>query len=263
MTIFKSNFRNEHGEAQTSLSFECNAKRNLYLESQHEESYAKIIELENKVIEKEPSPELVFGPPTFTQSLQNADDVLEGTSIRLECRLQPVNDPTMKVHWTLNGQPIGEGNRFRHARNMDLITLDIIFVVPEDEGLWACNAVSDFGQATTSSTVKVQPIDALLLDTQNEASWQRVQELEAPKPLPEEEPEREKEPPRFTVNLSQVPELQEGQSAIIQGKVEPEWDSDLYIEWYKDGAPLGSANRFKTQYALGNVYLNILYAFGN
>lgn len=48
--------RNDYGEASTSLSFECNAKRNLYLESQHEESYKKIVELENRVIEKEPSP---------------------------------------------------------------------------------------------------------------------------------------------------------------------------------------------------------------
>lgn len=79
--------RNEHGEAQTSLSFECNAKRNLYLESQHEESYKKIVELENRVVEKEPSPELVFGPPTFTQNLQNADDVLEGSSVHLNGKI--------------------------------------------------------------------------------------------------------------------------------------------------------------------------------
>lgn len=48
-------------------------------------------------------------------------------------------------------------------------------MLTEDEGLYSCEAVSDFGQATTSCTVKVQPIDALLLDTQHEASWQRVQ----------------------------------------------------------------------------------------
>jgi hypothetical protein len=121
---------------------------------------------------------------------------------------------------------------------MDLITLDLVYVLPEDEGLYTCEAVSDFGQAATSATIKVQAIDALLLDTQHDASWQRIQEIEAPKPLPEEAPEREKEPPRFIINLSQVPDLQEGQSAMISGKVEPAWDNELVIEFYKDGQPL-------------------------
>ncbi|KAI6230227.1 Hemicentin-1 [Aphelenchoides fujianensis] len=250
---------NEAGEAETSLQFDCRPQKNLYLESQHEESYAKIYEMENRVIEKEPSPELVFPPPTFTQNLQNADGLVEGESIRFECRLQPINDPTLKVSWTLNGNPLSEANRYRLARNVDHNVLDIIFVVPEDEGLLECHAVSDYGQATTSATLKVQGIDALQLDTKHEESWRRVQELEAPKPEPEELPEPAKEPPRFTVQLTAVPETPEGTPVNCTAQYEPTNDNTLVVEWLKDGAPLGASNRIKTAADLGNVALSLLH----
>lgn len=79
--------------------------------------------------------------------------------------------------------------------------------------------------------------------------------------ITEELPERAKEPPRFTTNLNQVPPLQEGQSTALFATVEPSWDNELTIEWLKDGMPLMHANRFRTNYALGNVYLNALHLF--
>lgn len=38
------------------------------------------------------------------------DGIVDGQSARLECRLQPVNDPTLKVYWTKNGLPLPEGD---------------------------------------------------------------------------------------------------------------------------------------------------------
>ncbi len=38
--------------------------------------------------------------------MENLD---EGDSVRLQCRLQPVNDPSLKVRWIRNGIPIPEG----------------------------------------------------------------------------------------------------------------------------------------------------------
>jgi hypothetical protein len=88
---------NDAGEAESSITIGCDAKRNLYLESQHEQSWAKIQEMENREMAKEPSPELHFPPPTFIVPLESKEDLTEGDQIRLECRLQPVNDPTLKV----------------------------------------------------------------------------------------------------------------------------------------------------------------------
>jgi hypothetical protein len=53
--------------------------------------------MENREAVKEPSPELHFPPPTFIVPLENREDLIEGDAVRLECRLQPVNDPTLKV----------------------------------------------------------------------------------------------------------------------------------------------------------------------
>lgn len=61
---------NEAGEATSTISFECISKHNIYLDSHHEESWVKIQELENRKPNKEPSPELVFMPPTFTTQLE-------------------------------------------------------------------------------------------------------------------------------------------------------------------------------------------------
>lgn len=46
------------------------AKRSIYLDTYHEESWAQIQEMESRVAERPPSPEMKFPPPTFTQTLQ-------------------------------------------------------------------------------------------------------------------------------------------------------------------------------------------------
>ncbi len=43
------------------------------------------------------------------QALENVDNLNEGDSVRLEARVQPVGDPTLKVHWLKNNQPISQG----------------------------------------------------------------------------------------------------------------------------------------------------------
>lgn len=148
------------------------------------------------------------------------------------------------------------------ARNMDYVTLDILAVYGEDSGTYECRAVSAFGEATTSCEVKCQATDALMLDTQHQESWNRIQEIESRQPEEYEAPEPEKVPPHFTVDLSTgLPEFQEGQPIHLEAMVEPTNDNQLVIEWFRDGAPLPSGSRFKTVHAFGYVSLDILYSF--
>ncbi|CAD5224123.1 unnamed protein product [Bursaphelenchus okinawaensis] len=252
---------NEAGEAETSLDLNITGKKNIYLETQHEESWNKIYEMENRVIEREPSPELVFPPPNFTQQLNTLDELTEGDHIRLECRLQPVNDPTLKVTWTVNGQPLPEASRWIHSRNMDLIVLDVPGVVGEDSGLYSCHAVSAFGEATTSTTLKVTPTDALLLDTQHQESWNQIQEIENRQPPELIVPEPEKVAPKFVNNLPQLPAFEEGDPIHIEGQIEPTDDNQLVVEWFFNGQPLSNGHRYRTVHDFGYVSLDILYAF--
>lgn len=92
--------------------------------------------------------------PAFTRPLHNVETV-EGTNIHLECRLQPVGDPSMRVDWTCNGRPVRVGHRFRPAYEFDYVALDLLSVYPMDSGVYTCQARNALGEAVTSCSVKV------------------------------------------------------------------------------------------------------------
>ncbi|VDO67652.1 unnamed protein product [Heligmosomoides polygyrus] len=326
---------NAAGQAETRFKLECRPRRNIYLDTQHESSWAKIQEMENRVVERPPSPEMSFPAPQFTEQLKNIDEATEADAVRLDCRLLPVNDPTMKVYWTVNGNPIPEASRFMPARNFDYVSLDILGLYPEDSGVYTCKAVSDFGEAATSCTVKCTPIKSLMLDPQHEQSWmpprfvvplkgqmgefaegtpihlecdveptndnkltdsgewtcvaknelgeantvasfnvlprgviytdpqhpnswQRIQELEAPKVQPEEAPEREHDAPQFLEPMESLERI-EFQPAHFETRLQPVADPNLVVQWYKDGMPLHNGNRFKLTSDFGYVALDIAH----
>ncbi|KJH46031.1 immunoglobulin I-set domain protein [Dictyocaulus viviparus] len=245
--IYTCRATNASGEANTQFKLECKPKRNIYLDTYHESSWAKIQEMENREEIREPSPEMSFPPPTFTEQLQNIDGANEADVVRLDCRLLPVNDPTLKVFWTVNGNPIPEASRFMPSRNFDYVSLDILGLYPEDSGVYTCQAVSDFGEAATSCTVKCAPTKSLLLDPQHEESWTRVQEIENRRPPERVYEEPEKLPPRFIVPLQgDMGELPEG--------------SAIHMEFH-NGMPLTNGHRFRTAHDFSHVSLDILYAF--
>ncbi|VDK72603.1 unnamed protein product [Litomosoides sigmodontis] len=253
---------NAAGEATTEFFIDCKPRRNIYLDTQHAESWAKIQEIENYQPQREPSPELSFPPPTFILPLQNFDGIVDGDSVRLECRLQPVNDPTLKVYWTKNGLPLPEGSRFMPARNLDYVTLDLLAVYGEDSGMYSCRAISEFGEATTSCIVTCQPTESLVLDTQNQESWSQIQDLESRRP---QEPiyfEPEKIAPRFVIALpTQFGEFNEGEPIHLEAQIEPTNDNELTVEWFQNGQPLANGHRFRKTHDFGYVSLDILYAF--
>uniref|UniRef100_A0A7I4YU80 Ig-like domain-containing protein n=1 Tax=Haemonchus contortus TaxID=6289 RepID=A0A7I4YU80_HAECO len=254
---------NNAGQAETSFKLECKPRRNIYLDTQHESSWAKIQEMENRQEIRPPSPEMSFPPPTFTEQLQNIDEATEADAVRLDCRLVPVNDPTLKVFWTVNGQPIPEASRFMPARNFDYVSLDILGLYPEDSGVYTCKAVSDFGEAATSCTVKCTPISALMLDPQHEQSWVRVQEIENRRPPERVEEEIEKMPPKFVVPLpGKLDDVAEGTPIHLECEVIPTNDNKLTVQWFHNGAPLVNGHRFRTAHDFGHVAMDILYAFG-
>lgn len=149
------------------------------------------------------------------------------------------------------------------ARNLDLVTLDILAVYGEDSGLYSCHAVSAFGEATTAATVKCQPTDALLLDTQHEESWQQIQEIENRQPKEPLIAELEKIQPYFVAELP--PPLDtaflEGDPIHMDAEIEPTNDNQLVVEWLFNDQPLSNGHRFRTTHAFGYVSLDILYAF--
>lgn len=66
---------------------------------------------EHYVPEKE-EPAIPVTRPVFITPLKNVE-IVEGQPIHLECKLEPVNDPKLKVEWYVNGIEIKSGTYFR------------------------------------------------------------------------------------------------------------------------------------------------------
>ncbi|CAB3397921.1 unnamed protein product [Caenorhabditis bovis] len=250
------------GQAETSIRIDCRARRNIYLNTHHDSSWQKIQEIENRVDEREPTPEIIFEPPTFTEQLVDQTDAIEGQTLRLEARLIPVNDPSMIVTWTRNDQKLPEGSRFMPARNFDVVSLDILALYGEDSGVYKCHAISASGEAATTCTVNCAATQSLLLDTMHEKSWNRVKEIENRPKVEKVYEDAEKVAPNFVVPLSSSSaEINEGAPIHLECQVEPTNDNELTVQWYHNGQPLANGHRFKTTYDFGYVSLDILYAF--
>lgn len=93
-------------------------------------------------------------------------------------------------------------NRFLSEISFGQVVLTIIHVLPHDSGVYSCRAFNLKGEATTSATVKVAGYEKILYETQHPVSWQRIQELECPRIVEDNEIVEEKEKPRFLTQLN-------------------------------------------------------------
>ncbi len=76
------------------------------------------------------------------------------------------------------------GSRMTMRADFGLVTLDLHYVLAEDIGEFRCVVSNQFGQDETVGMMDVKSRAAILADVQHPASWQRIQEIEAPRPLP-------------------------------------------------------------------------------
>jgi titin len=111
--------------------------------------------MENRQPIKEPSPELHFSSPSFSVPLQNFDDLTEGDFVRLECRLQPVNDPNLIVEWFHNGDLVRNTSRMKAIHDFGLVVLELFPTEPQDNGIWLCRATNAQGKAEIQCEIKV------------------------------------------------------------------------------------------------------------
>ncbi|KAK6048835.1 immunoglobulin I-set domain protein, partial [Cooperia oncophora] len=103
--------------------------------------------------------------------------------------------------------------------------------------------------------------DAILGQVQHPKSYQRIQEIEAPKPKPQELPEAPKEVPTFVKQLGPAIQCNEGDNIYLEAQVAPADDNTLTYEWLVNGRPLMKAHRFVLSQDFGYIALNILYCY--
>ena len=117
--------------------------------------------------------------PVFTTALNSVEGVTEQSRVHLECRLEPVNDPNLKVEWFINGKSIPSGHRFKSRNDFGYVALDILYAYPEDSGTYMCKATNKLGEAVNTCSVQVTGKQSLLLDSQHPEGWEKMKSMES------------------------------------------------------------------------------------
>ncbi|CAG0878668.1 unnamed protein product [Darwinula stevensoni] len=250
---------NHLGSAHTSSMIRIVSEKDIISETQNEAALEQIYFLEEgRPVAPQMEEVVPQGPPTYTRPLKNIE-AIEGNNIHLECRLHPVGDSSMKVEWFVNGKPVRVGHRFRPSYDFDYVALDLLSVYPEDSGVYTCRAINSFGEAVTSASVKVIAKKHMILESQHPESLQQIQHLEDASRYQRREwiEEVVKIQPKFLSKMKDHLNMREGQQTHFECRLEPVADSDLKVEWFKNGKPLQVGSRFHPIHDFGYVALDI------
>jgi hypothetical protein len=135
--------------------------------------------------------------------------------------------------------------------------LDISYVLSQDIGDWSCKAVNNYGQDQTTARLECEKRPNILSDTIHDQSWQRIQEIEAPR-APAPEPEAQVfQAPQFTQSLQSIDNVPEGSVVVFEGRLIPVGDPNLHIQWYLNDQPIQQSNRHAITNDFGYVALRI------
>ncbi|CAH2104070.1 unnamed protein product [Euphydryas editha] len=252
---------NHLGSAHTSAMVRIIERSDILTETQNEQAIEQIQMLEDASRRSKQVQEdiTVMQAPHFSRALHNIETV-EGTNVHLECRLQPVGDPTMKVEWFCNGRPIKTGHRFRPAYEFDYVALDLLSVYPEDSGVYTCQATNQLGEAVTSCALRVMAKKDLIFDSQHPSGLEKIQYLEDASRYKKSDviDESIRIKPRFITKPKSIDNVKEGNHVHFECKLEPVTDSNLKVEWFKNGQPVTIGHRFRPIHDFGYVALDII-----
>jgi len=76
-------------------------------------------------------------PPEFITSPSD-QSLTENSLAHFECRLTPINDPSMRVEWFHNGKVLSAGSRIKTINDFGFVILEVGGVYVRDAGLYMC-----------------------------------------------------------------------------------------------------------------------------
>lgn len=148
---------NLSGEAMSSLALHVGGKGGVMGGSLHPDSMGKIKALEaKKDLKQQVSVEDVKQPPVFMTPLRDIGVIPEGSKVAVEAMIEPKNDPSLKVEWELNGEPLKTGSRIQTKLDFGHVILQIDGARPSDSGFYTCKAINTLGEAVSTTSVKVE-----------------------------------------------------------------------------------------------------------
>ena len=78
--------------------------------------------------------------PKFVEQLEDKLNLKDGESVHMQCALEPINDPDLKVSWFFNDEPLPNSSRIKSVADFGYVMLDISGVDSRDTGKYTCRA---------------------------------------------------------------------------------------------------------------------------
>lgn len=243
---------NDVGSVSQSVHLNCTAKSSLLLQTQHPDSLQQIQYLEDgrRYARTEVSTP-VTGAPRFLTKFKD-QTILEREACHVESRIEPVEDPHLRVEWFRDGVELPVGSRWQPFHDFGFVCLNVLQAVTEDSGVYTCRATNDIGSAEESFRLTVQ-----VSSDQSAEGMDRFRHLEEKSRRESLIAEDSKMSPRFLTPFRDQ-ELRESQAAHFECRIEPANDSSLRVEWLFNGKELTVGHRFQPFHDFGFVSLNIL-----
>ena len=117
--------KNFSGETSSSFALHVGGKGSVVSDSMHPESFKKLTQLE-AAKDRRPAEEVEAGPnqpPVFMEQLNKPGVLTEGQNVKLDARVEPKNDPNLKIEWELNGHLLETGRQTVAVSLISLITV--------------------------------------------------------------------------------------------------------------------------------------------
>uniref|UniRef100_A0A915K311 Ig-like domain-containing protein n=1 Tax=Romanomermis culicivorax TaxID=13658 RepID=A0A915K311_ROMCU len=202
----------------------------------------------------EPEEAEIFDAPHFLYEIKDLQ-VLEGKKAYFETKLEPHDDPNLKIEWLKDNMPLKMANRIQIINDFGLVALRIDPTILEDQAVYTCFAYNRQGRAQTSARLSCFKESRMLLQSQNPQTWGAIRHLESPKPAPKFEPiERFCEgPPVLSHNWADQ-RLKEGAVFRLESRVEPANDPTMSVDWLFNGCPLNiTGSRLTNVFEFGHI----------
>lgn len=263
---------NEYGEAVTTSTMKVSGKRSIIFESQlpkgMEGTIDKIAELEglgsmpSQMTQEDDSgkpPEFITTPSDLTLS--------ENSLAHFECRLMPINDPSMRVEWFHNGKALSAGSRIKTINDFGFVILEIAGCYQRESGLYTCKATNKHGEATVNCKLQVRGRQGIILEPQLPSNFrtgtESIQKLEESLYKREELATEEEtpRPPKFTVELKDNVDVPEGSPIHFDCRVEPVGDPSMRIDWFQNNRPFATGSRVHMVNDFGFISLDVDYTY--
>ena len=250
---------NACGKTETSAELKAVVKAESEFQSK---SSAKIQTMEERrtVETKKEVVQEVTSAPRFMSQLKGTNVILEGQKAHFECRIEPQNDPKLKVQWLFNGNVLSASSRIQTFHDFGYVALDIHNVKKEDSGVYTLMASNVLGTEKAEVELRVDAHAAVDFSTVHSKALEETQRFESKQVVKQEFEEVVSSggPPVFKTTLVDPEAVSEGKNIHLEARLEPIGDPSMKVEWCFNGKPLTIGSRFKTYNDFGFIALDIL-----